>query len=133
MDPISMIFSFALNNPQAAADMADAYRQPGQVDVQQLQSSVADFAMQTLNCYHKSARFRGVTVLGAPWRGHAMFGAQGSVVLRISFSGLSGTPYQMVVAAMAQERAVRTHVLQENTVIPYNRHCPLEQWTDIAS
>ena len=123
-----MILALALKNPQASAEAIKKYNEPGQVDVQQLRSSLADFAMQTLSCYHKSARFRGVSVLGAPWRQQAMYGASESVVMRISFMGLSGTHYQMVVAAMAKDQAYRTFVIQENSLVPYNRHCPLENW-----
>lgn len=130
MDPVSMILALALKNPQATADVVKQYNDPGQIDVQQLRSSVADFAMQTLSCYHKSARFRGVSILGAPWRQHAMYGASSSVVMRINFAGFSGTQYQMVVAAMTKDRAYRTFVIQENSVVPYNRHCALENWTD---
>ncbi|MDQ1835232.1 hypothetical protein [Massilia scottii] len=130
MDPVSMILAFALKNPQATADLTNEYREPGHIDAQQLRSSVADFAMQTLACYHKSARFRGVDILGAPWRQHVKYGANGSVVLRINFTGVSGTPYQMIVAAMAKDQAYRTFVIQENAVIPYNKNCALEYWTE---
>jgi len=127
-----MILAFALKNPQATAEVANQYREPGQVDTQQLSTSAADFAMQTLKCYHKSARFRGVSILGAPWRQQAMYGAQGSVVMRIDFTGISGTPYQMVVAAMTRGQAYRTFVIQENSLVPYNRNCSLELWTETA-
>ena len=128
-----MILAFALNNPQATAEAAQQYREPGKVDTQRLQSSVADFAMQTLKCYHKTARFRGVSILGAPWPEQAMYGAQASVVIRINFTGLSSTPYQMVVAAMAKGRAFRTFVIDENSLVPYNRHCSLESWTETSA
>jgi len=129
MDPISMILSFALSNPQATASAVDNYNTPGQVNRATLHDSIADFATQTLLCYHKSARFRGVDILGAPWREQSKFGAAGSVVMRINFSGLSGTPYQMTVAAMAKSGSYRTFVINENSLIPYNQRCELEQWT----
>ncbi|HJW54316.1 MAG TPA: hypothetical protein VJ577_03510 [Burkholderiaceae bacterium] len=128
MDPVSMILAFAMKNPQATANAIDNYNTPGQVDIAKLEGSAADFAMQTLNCYHKSARFRGVDILGAPWRDQNKFGAEGSVVMRISFSGISGTGYQMIVAAMAKGRSYRTFVLNENSLIPYNKKCSLEYW-----
>jgi hypothetical protein len=130
MDPISLILAFALKNPQATAELVDGYGRPGNVSSQTLQSSVADFAMQALNCYHKSARFRGVSILGSPWRQQGMYGAQGSVVMRIHFSGVTGTAYQMVVAAMAKDQAYRTFVIQENALVPYNKNCSLENWTE---
>lgn len=129
MDPVSLIFAFAMKNPQVTASAVENYNTPGQVEVVKLQQSVADFAMQTLSCYHKSARFRGVDVLGAPWRDQYKFGADNSVVLRIYLSGLSGAGYQMTVAAMAKGNSYRTFVLGENTLVPYNKHCSLEYWT----
>lgn len=129
MDPVSMIFAFALKNPQATSSAIENYNTPGQVQTARLQQSVADFAMQTLNCYHKTARFRGVEVLGSPWREQYKFGAEQSVVLRINLSGMTGTPYQMVVAAMSKGHSYRTFVLSENTLVPYNKNCALESWT----
>jgi hypothetical protein len=128
-----MIVAFALKNPQATASAIENYNTPGQVQVAKLQESVADFAMQTLACYHKSARFRGVEVLGAPWRDQYKFGAEQSMVMRIDMAGLTGTGYQMIIAAMAKGRNYRTFVLQENTLIPYNKHCALESWTYAGS
>ena len=129
MDPVSMILAFALQNPKVAADAVNAYKAPVEIDVSQLNSSVADFSIQALKCYHKTARFRGVDVLGAPWQQQSKFGAEGSVVLRIHLSGLTGTGYQMIVAAMARGGSYRAFVIDENTLVPYNKNCALEQWT----
>lgn len=131
MDPVSMILAFALQNPQVASQAVNNYSAPGQVNAARLQESVADFAMETLNCYHRTSRFRGVEVLGTPWVNHANFGAENSVVIRIHLAGASGSAYQMVVAAMAKGNSFRTFVLQENTMIPYNKRCGLEQWTSV--
>lgn len=132
MDPVSMILALALKNPQATAGAIDDFKTPGQVDATKLQMSAADFAMQALTCYHKTARFRGVDVLGAPWREQSKYGADSSVVLQIYLMGISGTSYQMIVAAMAKGQSYRTFVIDENTAIPYNKNCPLEQWTTAA-
>lgn len=131
MDPVSMILAFALQNPQVASQAVNSYSAPGQVNPARLQESVADFAMETLACYHKSSRFRGVEVLGSPWANQGSFGADNSVVIRIHLTGVSGSAYQMVVAAMAKGNNFRTFVLQENTMIPYNKKCVLEQWTGV--
>jgi hypothetical protein len=132
MDPVSMILAFALKNPQATEKAISSYNTPGQVNTAQLQKSAADFAMEALTCYHRTARFRGVQVLGAPWREQGKFGADNSVVLRINLAGVSGTGYQMTIAAMAQGNSYRTFVLNENTIIPYNKNCQLERWTEVA-
>lgn len=124
-----MILALALKNPQVLAEAADRYNKPGQVDAAQLRSSVSDFAMETLTCYHKTARFRGVEVLGAPWPDQVKYGAENSAVLRINFQGISGLQYQMIVAAMAKENSYRTFVMQDSATIPYNINCKLERWT----
>ena len=49
MDPISLILAFALKNPEATAELVDGYGRPGNVSSQNLQSSVADFAMGQAN------------------------------------------------------------------------------------
>lgn len=129
MDPVSMILALAMKNPQAVANMASTYRDPGRVDAGLLSQSAADFAMQTLTCYHPTARFRGVEILGSPWRGQAQYGAAGSVVMRIAFEGRSRASYQMTVAAMAKEQSYRTFVINETSLVPYNKKCGLELWT----
>lgn len=129
MDPVSMILALALQHPEVATQAANAYNSPGQIDRSKIEVSLADFAMQTLNCYHHSARFRGVSVLAAPWSEQSKFGAQASAVLRITFTGMSNQPYQIVVAEMANQRNYRTFVIGENSIIPYNKRCTLENWT----
>jgi hypothetical protein len=34
----------------------------------------------------------------------------------------------MVVAVMAKGNSVRSAVIAENTMVPYNKKCPLEEW-----
>lgn len=127
-----MILAYALKNPQATNEVLETYRRPGTVDAAQLSASLADFAQQTVGCYHPSARFRGVEVLAAPWSEQAKFGAAGSLVMRIYMTGLSGSVYQMIVAGMAKERAYRAFVISENTLVPYNKRCQLERWVAVA-
>lgn len=129
MDPISLILAFAFKNPQATNTAINSYTTPGEVNVSQLNSSAADFAMQTLRCYHKTARFRDVDILGTSWKDQYKFGAENSVVMRINFMGTSGNYYQMIVAAMSKGQSYRTYVINEDTLIPYNKKCELETWT----
>lgn len=128
MDPISLIFTLAMQNPGTTLDAVDRLNRPGQVSPAQLESSVADFAREVVNCYHRSARFAGVEVLGSPWPAQHLYGAEKSGVLRVHFVGISGTRYFMDVAAMTKDRRYRTAVIGENAVIPYNKNCALERW-----
>lgn len=129
MDPISLIFSLAMQNPGTTLNAVDRLNQPGQVSPAQLESSVADFAREVVNCYHHSATFAGVEPLGGPWPQQNLYGAEKSGVLRIYFKGgLTGTRYTMIVAAMAKDRQYRTAVIGDNAVIPYNKNCALERW-----
>ena len=129
MDPFTIILSLALKNPNAIADL----NKPGTVDAGELQSSLADFAMQTLTCYHKTARFRGVDVVGGRWSEQATFGAEKSAVIRINLQGVTGNHYTMAVAAMTRGHSYRTFVIHETTPVPYNKHCSLEQWTSTTA
>lgn len=129
MDPVSLILAFALKNPQVTGSALAEANRPGTVDAAQLNSSLIDFARQTLKCYHKTARFVDADVLGSPWQNQYKYGAQNSVVMRINFQGgFTGGPYEMVVAAMAKEGAFRTAVLRDNAMIAYNANCALEEW-----
>ena len=133
MDPVSMILALALKNPDVTATTIEKLNQPGQVEVARLDDSLADFAMQTLACYHKSARFRGVELLAPSWNQQSKFGAEHAIVMRIQLQGFSGIGYQMIVAAMAKEGSYRTFVINENTSIPYSKKCSLEYWTPASN
>ena len=129
MDPATMIIAFALKNPQAVADTINEVDRPGEVDAAQLSSSLIDFARQTLKCYHRTARFVDADAIGGPWQQQAKYGAEASVLLSIKFQGgFTGSPYEMIVAAMAKKGAYRTAVLRDSAVIAYNDKCELEQW-----
>lgn len=124
-----MILAFALKNPQAAANTLAEVDRPGQVDTAQLNSSLIDFARQTLKCYHKTARFVDADAVGGPWPNQAKYGAKGSVILSIKFQGgFTRSSYEMVVAAMAKDGAYRTAVLSDTAAIAYNDKCELQEW-----
>jgi len=72
-----------------------------------------------------------VNFVAAPWPEHYKFGAQSSAVIQISFTGLTGQPYQMLIAAMAKDRSYRTFVLGETSTIRYNRNCEFENWKQV--
>lgn len=128
MDPISLIFTLEMQSPGTTLDAVDCINRPGQVASAQLESSVADFAREVINCFHRSARFSSVEVLGAPWPTQPLYGAEQSSVLRVHFMGISGARYFMDVAAMAKGRQYRTAVIGETSLIKYNKNCALERW-----
>lgn len=101
---------------------------PGTVDVAKMQTSLADFSRGILTCYHKSAKFRQTDIVKTPWERQGQYGAERSAVIKISFTGFSGTPYEMLVAVMAKENSVRTAVIAESAIVPYNKKCVLEEW-----
>jgi len=124
-----MILAFALKNPQVAVSTLNDMDRPGQVDAVQLNSSLIDFARQTLKCYHKTARFVDADAIGGPWQYQAKYGAKASALLSIKFQGgFTGLPYEMVVAAMAKDGAYRTVVLRDSAAIAFNDKCALEEW-----
>ena len=129
MDPVSMIFSFFLQNPQMAVSAAERALMPGTVNVHQMQGSLVDLSRGVLHCYHRTARFSRVDYLGAPFARQGQYGAERSMVLRIHYVGIGAVnQYQMVVAVMSKDEKVRTAVIGDNAVIPYNKRCGLEEW-----
>lgn len=132
MDPVTIALSLLMKNPNMASSAADAAQRataPGIVDVVKMQTSVADLARGVLTCYHKTARFRSVDVANGPWVRQSQYAADNSAVMRINYQGVTGTPYQMIVAVMAKENQVRSAVLTDNATVPYNKRCQLEEWT----
>ena len=129
MDPVTIALSLLLKNPGAAASAYGKAMAPGVVNTQQLQESVADLSREVLHCYHKTARFQQVDPLGSPWNRQSQYGAENSMVIRITYYGVTRMPYQMIVAVMAKGNQVRTAVLNDSATIPYARSCQLENWT----
>ena len=128
MDPVSLLAAALMKNPDLAASAAAAALKPGTVNVAVMQSSVADLSRGVLTCYHRTAKFRQTDIVGTPWDRAWQYGAERSAVLRITFQGVSSTQYQMIVAVMAKGNAVRSAVVAENTLVPYNKRCELEEW-----
>ena len=129
MEPVSLLLMALAKNPDMAASAAEAALRPGAVDVSKMKVSLVDTAKGILACYHRTARFRQVDVLGSPWNRAEQYGAERSAVIRIDFQGITTAPYQMIVAVMIKGNEVRSAVLEESTVIPYNKKCELEDWS----
>lgn len=109
-------------------NMVHKLNEPGSVNTVQMQQSLADAAKGVMQCYHPTGRFRGVDTLYSNWDRQNQYGAEHSEVIKIYFNGVSGLPYQMIVAVMKQENSVRAFVIDENTTIRYNKNCELEHW-----
>ena len=129
MDPISLILIALAKNPDLAASAAQSMAAPGMVDVAKMQGSLVDLSKGILTCYHKSAKFRQTDIVKTPWERQGQYAAERSAVIKITFSGITTTQYQMLVAVMVKGNSVRTAVIQENTVVPYNKKCELEEWS----
>lgn len=128
MDPITLLVAALAKNPDMAASAAQSLTIPGTVDVAKMQTSLVDLSRGILTCYHKTAKFRQTDVVKTPWERQGQYGAERSAVIKISFTGVTGIPYEMLVAVMAKENSVRTAVIAESTVVPYNKRCVLEEW-----
>jgi hypothetical protein len=111
-----------------AASAAKSLTAPGAVDVARMQTSLVDLSRGILTCYHKTAKFRQTDVIKTPWERQGQYGAERSAVLKITFTGVLGSQYEMLVAVMAKENSVRSAVIAENTVVPYSKRCALEEW-----
>jgi hypothetical protein len=128
LDPITLLVAALAKNPDMAASAAKSLTIPGTVDVAKMQGSLVDMSRGILTCYHKTAKFRQTDVVKTPWERQGQYGAERSAIIKISFTGFSGVPYEMLVAVMAKQNSVRTAVIAENTVVPYNKRCVLEEW-----
>lgn len=132
MDPVSLALTFFLKNPSIATSVADKAMSPGTVDVSKMQESLVDLSKGVLVCYHKTARFQSVDFLGSPFKRQPQYGAEKSMVVRIRYAGMGAlNQYEMIVAVMGKQDAVRAAVLADSAMIPYNKKCVLEDWTGV--
>ncbi len=129
MDPATIALTLLMKHPDVASSAVQSATAPAVVDVAKMQSSFADLSKQVLLCYHKTARFRDSDVVQRPWARQVQYAADNSAVLRIRYQGVSMTSYEMIVAVMVKQNKVRTAVVADNALIPYNKKCQLEEWT----
>jgi len=129
MDPVTLLVMALAKNPNLAASAIETTMKPGAVDVARMQASLADVSRGILTCYHKTAKFRQTDIVVTPWDRAWQYNAERSAVLRITFQGVSTNQYQMTVAVMAKGSAVRSAVIDDGAVIPYNKKCQLEEWS----
>ena len=128
MEPISLILMALAKHPDVAASAARSMSTPGAVDVAKMQVSLVDMSRGVLTCYHKIAKFRQTDIVKTPWERQDQYAAERSAVIKITFTGLTTNQYQMLVAVMVKGNSVRAAVIDENTLIPYNKKCVLEDW-----
>jgi hypothetical protein len=128
VEPISLILMALAKNPDMAASAAQSMNTPGAVDVAKMQGSLVDLSRGVLTCYHKTAKFRQTDIVKTPWERQGRYAAERSAVIKITFTGLTAFQYQMLVAVMIKGKSVRAAVISENTLIPYNKKCVLEEW-----
>ena len=129
MEPISLALTLLMNNPTTVVNGVQQATKPAVIDVTKMQASFADLSKEVLLCYHKSARFRSADKLQQPWERQTQYAAENSAVVRIKYTGVSSAKYQMDVAVMVKSGKVRTAVINDSAVIPYNKRCQLEEWT----
>lgn len=128
---------YAMKNPEAVANGAQHMMRPGVVEPSALNGNFQDFTRTVLQCYHRTARYQGMQIVGQPFNGQAQYGASHSVVVRIAFSGLSGTPYSILTAIMMRgdqpDAELRTLILSDTATVPYSRQCALENWVKVPA
>src|SRR5437867_3650435 len=108
MDPISIALTLLMKNPDAAVSAAKSAERPAVVDTTKMHASFADLSREVLKCYHKTAHFELSDVVQRPWTRQAQYAADNSAVIRIRYTGVSTSRYEMLVAVMVQNSKVRT-------------------------
>jgi hypothetical protein len=129
MDPVSIALALLMKHPAEAAAAVQKATAPASVDVGQMRESFADLSTGILKCYHKTAHYQFSDVVQQPWSRQSQYAAENSAIIRIKYTGISTTPYEMIVAVMVRNDQVRTAVLADTAIVPFNKKCQLEQWS----
>lgn len=129
MDPVSVALALLMKHPSATVSAVEKATAPAVIDVSHMHESFADLSMGILKCYHKTAHYLVSDVIQQPWPRQVQYAADNSAVIRIRYTGLSTAPYEMVVAVMVRNDQVRTAVLADTAIVPFNKKCQLEQWS----
>lgn len=126
---VSIALALLMKHPTEVATAAQNLTKPATVDVAQMKESFADLSTGILKRYHKTAHYQLSDVVQQPWSRQSQYAAENSAVIRIKYTGISTTPYEMVVAVMVRNAQVRTAVLADSAIVPFNEKCQLEQWS----
>lgn len=129
MDTVSIVLTLLMKNPAAAANAVEKATASVAVDVGRMRESFADLSTGILKCYHKTAHYQVSDVVQRPWERQSQYAADNSAVIRIQYTGITATPYQMVVAVLIRKDQVRSAVLSDTAMVPFNKKCQLEQWS----
>lgn len=125
----ALLLDFLLKTPPTAAPGAKETNKAAPVDAAKMQASFADLSIGVLTCYHRTAHYRTADKVQQPWQRQSQYAADNSAVVRIGYTGVSGSAYEMDVAVMVRDNKVQTAVVRDTAVIPYSRKCQLENRT----
>jgi hypothetical protein len=89
----------------------------------------ADFAKGVLKCYHPTARYQSATIVQRPWPRQAEYGAKGSALVSIEYTGISDANYTIVVGVLSKPDAVKTVIRSDTAKIRAYENCELGEWT----
>jgi hypothetical protein len=121
---------FVMQHPQLASNAAALYHGPRCRRPAVVAGPVADVAREVLTCYHKTARMQSIEDTGVTFRDAPQYGADGSDVLIIRYSGVTGMPYAMMVALDDAWRRRYCRGARKGaarySAVPYANGCPLQ-------
>jgi hypothetical protein len=129
-----LIAELLMKHPEALSKLPPPTKTNAQVvNTAKLNESLVDISKEILKCYHKTANFKQVDIIGGQFARQSQYGATHSMGIRISYIGaITSNPYEITVAVMVKQEHVRTAVISDNAKIHYNRKCQLEDWVSTS-
>ena len=101
---------------------------PMKISQVQADPRFTDFAKAVLNCYHPTGRFNAASIVQRPWQRQAQYGAKGSALVSIEYTGVSNANYTIVVGVLAKPEAIKTVIRSDTAVVHAYENCELAEW-----
>ena len=87
-----------------------------------------EFTKGVLKCYHPTGRYQSATIVQRPWKQQAQYGAKGSALVSIEYTGVSDANYTIVVGVLSKPDAIKTVIRSDTAKIHAYENCELLDW-----
>ena len=130
---IFQAIKFMAAHPASPANYSSVSPFGPENDETRMPDILADLSEAILHCYHPTARHQLADVAQVPWDQEGQYAdAENSALIRIHYFGPKfDDPYEIDVGLVSRRHQIRTTVVSDNSPIPWNADCRLENWTTL--
>jgi hypothetical protein len=133
IEEIFQVINFVAAHPATPVNYVTVSPFGPERDETRMPETFDDLAKGILHCYHHTARYQVADVAQIPWNQEGQYsGSDNSAVIRIRYlEAKSDDLHEMNVALVSRQTQIRAAVVNDNSTLPRNADCQLENWTTL--